>query len=426
MNRQSQGSYNLKSKLQEGFQLNSSFRVATSFIFAAALLASSSQFASAQGTTERQTQNLTENQTQNTIAKVVIEDLENPWAVVTGPDRKIYITQTGGQIRVYNENYKFEYEITGLPDLNEVGQGGLLDIAFHPKFQSNRWIYVAYTTGQGEATHTRISRFELIDQALKNHKILLEGPSGEDDGAHFGCRLVFDSKGQLFATFGDRHHKEKAQDLNFLNGKIVRLNDDGSIPSDNPFGAKSPVYSYGHRNPQGLAIHPLTKKMFDTEHGPSGYDAPGGGDEVNVVKAGQNYGWPNVHHDLQAPNIISPLKEYTPAVAPSGAVFYDGELFANWKNDFFMATLRGRALHRLRFDQSTDRVVESEVLLQGQYGRLRDVGVSPSGALLVLSEDGQLIEVKPRLPAPKRKTAGFALNERLSNKMSLLYSDRYH
>lgn len=327
--------------------------------------------------------------------KVVISDMNSPWAVITGPDKKIYITEQSGTIRVYDSNFVLKGNISGLPNLNDVGQGGLLDIAFHPQFTKNNWLYVAYTTGEGEEAHTRVTRFELNDLQLRNAKIIIEGPGGADDGAHFGCRLVFDDAGKLFASFGERHKKERAQDLNFLNGKIVRLNDDGTIPQDNPFGSTNAVYSYGHRNPQGLAIHPVSKKLFDTEHGPSGYDAPGGGDEINLIQAGKNYGWPQIHHEATAPSIVSPLKVYTPSVAPSGAAFYTGDLITKWKNDFFFAALRGQALHRLRLDPQTGRVIETEKLLADKYGRLRDVGVGPDGSLLVLSEGGELIQLKP-------------------------------
>ena len=180
--------------------------------------------------------------------------------------------------------------------------------------------------------------------------------------------------------------------MSVLHGKIVRLNDDGSIPKDNPFG-KSAIYSLGHRNPQGLAIHPVSGKMYDSEHGPSSFDAPPGGDEINEIIAGANYGWPQYHHRENGPGMTAPLLEYTPAIAPSGAIFYTGNALPQWKNDFFVACLRGQQVLRVRFDQS-GRPGETEVLLKDKYGRLRDVETSPDGSLLVLAEDGRLIQLK--------------------------------
>jgi aldose sugar dehydrogenase len=328
------------------------------------------------------------------VDKVVISGLQNPWAVVPSPSGEIWISEMAGGIKIYDAGYRLKSTLKNFTNVKAYGQGGLLDIAFHPRFTNNHWIYLAYVVEQNGKHNTRVSRFTYTNGILNEAKMMIDGPSG-DDGAHFGCRLVFDRAGFLYASFGERHQKEKAQAQDSLHGKIVRLTDDGQIPKDNPFGASNAVFSIGHRNPQGLDIHPLNGKLYDSEHGPSGYDAEGGGDEINLIKAGANYGWPIIHHKLTKAGMEAPLVEYTPAVAPSGAAFYTGSLITQWKNDFFVAALRGQRLIRLRIDKD-GAVTESEMLLQGKYGRLRDVGNSPDGSLLVLTDDGRLIRLSPQ------------------------------
>lgn len=323
--------------------------------------------------------------------KVVVDTLERPWAVVAGPDGNIWISELGGQIKIFSPTFTLVKTLTNFPDLEPNGQGGLMDIAFHPNFAANGWIYISYTVGIANS-HTRVNRFKYANGQLTEHKVLFDGPPGED-GAHFGGRLMFDSKGYLYASFGERHHKELAQSLTEPNGKVIRLTDDGAIPADNPFGPNNAVFTLGHRNPQGLAMHPVSLKLYDSEHGPTGYDAPMGGDEINELVAGSNYGWPLYHHQMTAPGFVSPLLEYTPAIAPSGIAFYTGAVIPQWKNDLFVATLAGGHLLRVRFD-AAGKVVETEKLLNQKYGRLRDVGTSPDGTLLVVSDGGELIQLK--------------------------------
>lgn len=326
--------------------------------------------------------------------RVVVKNLARPWAVVTSPNGEIWITEKQGIIKIYNSKYAFQSQLTGFPDLEVYGEGGLLDLAFHPDFASNGKIYVAYSVidpTQPGHYFTQINRFEVRAGQLTNRKIILNGPSS-NAGTHFGCRLAFDHRGFLFASFGERRLWPLAQDRNLLHGKIVRLNEDGSVPSDNPF-AGSPIYSLGHRNPQGLEFDPRNGRLFSSEHGPSGYDAEGGGDEINEVQAAGNYGWPLYHHKENGPGYIAPIAEYTPAVAPSGIAFYNGNRIPKWKNSLFVATLRGQMLLRLEID-SSGRVTKEEQLLFQRYGRLRDVATSPTGTLLVISESGRLIELK--------------------------------
>lgn len=199
---------------------------------------------------------------------VVLKNLESPWAIVPSPNGEYWITEQEGQIKIFDEKFQLKRTLEGFPKLQAVGQGGLLDLAFHPKYQQNGWIYVAYSVRKNNGYNVQINRFTYRDNQLTERKVILDGPTGSDS-AHFGCRLVFDAKGFLFASLGERHQKEKAQSMDSLHGKTVRLHDDGRIPAGNPFG-DNPIYTLGHRNPQGLDIHPVTKALFVSEHGPTG------------------------------------------------------------------------------------------------------------------------------------------------------------
>lgn len=325
----------------------------------------------------------------------VLSGLSNPWAVVPADDGSLFITETRGRIRVVTPGGS----ITSLQDPPRVvatGQGGLLDLAFHPDFATNRWLYLAYSVGGRGSLRTRVTRFTLKGHRLMSPHPIVDGPPGTD-GAHFGCRLLFGPDRKLYITLGERHQPRKAQDLRYLHGKILRVNDDGSIPHDNPFvarpHARGEIFTYGHRNPQGLDVHPVSGVLYATEHGPSGYDAPHGGDEINIIKGGNNYGWPVIHHRQRRRGMVTPRVEYTPAVAPSGAVFYVGGGFPQWKHDFFFAALRGQAVHRIKFDGT--RVVEAGRLLVGEYGRLRDVASGHDGSLYVLTTSGRLLRMRP-------------------------------
>ena len=328
--------------------------------------------------------------------EVLSQEFDNPWAVVTAPDGDLYITETRGRISIWRDD-RLIGRLKGIPDVKDVGQGGLLDLAFHPNYPATPWLYLSYSTTRRLQPFTRVTRFKLTHGVLSDPHPILDGDTGTD-GAHFGSRLLFDKNGYLFITLGERHRKEKAQELSSLLGKIVRLNDDGSIPNDNPFfgrkGVRGEIYSLGHRNPQGIDEHPRTGAIYVTEHGPSGYDAPPGGDEINLLKAGFNYGWPIMHHRMTRPGMEPPVIEYTPAIAPSGAIFYRGNIYPQWSNSLFYATLRGQALFRTTFDGKNPR--SQEKLLDRQYGRLRDVSQGSDGALYVITTSGKLLRVRPK------------------------------
>ena len=360
--------------------------------------------------------------THNYEAKVYYSGLKRPWAIEVGPENDLFITQKGGSLLVIREG-KVLQNITGIPkSLEVIGQGGLLDITFHPNFSGNQFVYLSYTTRENarprNGINTRISRFKLINGKLSEEKILIQGGFG-NDGAHFGCRLVFGLDKKLYATFGERHNKDKAQDPAFLNGKVIRINDDGSIPQDNPFvgidGAREEIFTLGHRNPQGIDIHPIYGTPVISEHGPSGYDAtlPGLGgvgkaDEVNWLLSGRNYGWPTIFGTpeilpwtqemldfVKEKRVVMPIKEFTipDGIAPSGASFYQGDKFPKWKNDFFVTALRGYII-RLKID-SEGKLLEEEKILPTGFGRLRDITTGEDGNLYVISDQGMIVQIMP-------------------------------
>jgi len=322
------------------------------------------------------------------VVEVFVEGLKNPWALDFAPDGRLFITEAGGHLRVATGGV-LDPRPERVPGVVQEWQGGLMDLAFHPDFANNRLLYLAYTVARDGKGMTRVSRFREEEGALGAPQVVFEGFPGASENKHFGCRLAFGADGKLYLTLGERHERQRAQDLMDLNGKTLRLNDDGSVPADNPFAgradARPEIFSYGHRNSQGMAVQPGTGLIFQTEHGPTGDDGPGGGDEVNLVEAGRNYGWPLVHHRETREGTVPPLLEYTPALAPGGAVFYTGDALKGWKGDFLFANLVGQCLVRVKFDGR--KVVGQEILLRRTHGRLRDVAQGPDGAVYVITSN---------------------------------------
>ncbi|MFL6211611.1 MAG: PQQ-dependent sugar dehydrogenase [Pyrinomonadaceae bacterium] len=318
--------------------------------------------------------------------ETVVGNLEVPWAIVFTPDGRMLFTERPGRVRVF-ENGKLRPEPLGIiADTEPTGESGLMGLTLHLQFAQNHLLYLAYAyRGAGDDQRVRVVRFRETGSALTERKVIIEDiPAAQ---FHAGTRLRFGpTDGKLYITTGDATTREIAQQLNSLGGKTLRLNDDGTIPPDNPFvnqpGARPEIWTYGHRNSQGIDFQPGSNLMFQTEHGPSGFDGPGGGDEVNIVERGKNYGWPLIHHTATRAGLEAPLLEYTPAVAPSGATFYRGTNpngFSQFKGNFFFACLRGEAIIRVVLDGR--RVVSQERLLDHQYGRIRDVVEGPDGAL---------------------------------------------
>ncbi|MBF2000248.1 MAG: PQQ-dependent sugar dehydrogenase [Synechococcales cyanobacterium M58_A2018_015] len=321
--------------------------------------------------------------------ETVVEGLQVPWAIEALPDGSFLITERPGRLRQLRDG-QLSAPIPGVPPVVDQGEGGLMDLALHPDFQQNQWIYLSHVVrGDQGDLRTRVSRFRFSESGLTEPQVIFAGVPGTAGATHFGSRLAFGPDGKLYITLGERGDPPRSQDLLDLNGKTLRLNDDGSIPADNPYvgrsDARPEIFSYGHRNAQGIAFQPGTGLMFQTEHGPSGYDGRRGGDEVNVVEAGRNYGWPEISYDQRAPGMLPPLLLYDEAIAPAGATFYTGTAFPEWQNDFFFANLRGQTLVRVVLNGS--QVVGQERLLERQYGRLRDVAQGLDGFLYITTSD---------------------------------------
>jgi len=309
--------------------------------------------------------------------ETVAEDLEIPWAIAFAPDGRIFVTERIGQLRVIDDGVLNPQPVKIL-DVG-AGEGGLLGIALDPNFEENHYLYLYYTYNDFFSNFNKVVRYTESDNQLSEEKILLEKIPGAS--YHDGGRIKFGPDGKLYVTTGDAGITENAQDLNSLGGKILRINSDGTIPDDNPF-PNSLVYSLGHRNPQGLDWDPITGKLVSSEHGPRNHD------EVNVIQAGKNYGWPKVIGDEVDPKYQSPLLHTGDETwAPSGASFYKSSNIPEWENKFFIATLRGEHLRMLDLDLEENKVISSEALFLGEFGRLRDASVGPDGNLYILTSN---------------------------------------
>ncbi|MDT5272534.1 MAG: aldose sugar dehydrogenase [Acidobacteriota bacterium] len=312
--------------------------------------------------------------------ETVISRLEVPWSIVFTPDGRMLFTERAGRVRVFEKGSLRPEPLAVIPDVERGSESGLMGLTLHPSFAENRLLYLAYAYSQ-DGVRVRVVRFRETAEGLTDRRLIIEGiPAAR---FHAGTRLRFGPDGKLYVTTGDAAEKELGQKLDTLAGKTLRLNDDGTVPSDNPFvgrpGARPEIWTYGHRNSQGLDFQPGTDLMFQTEHGPSGFDGPGGGDEVNIVERGKNYGWAAIHHKETKEGMESPLLEYTPACAPASGAFYRGSALSKFKGNFFFGCLRGEGLQRVVLDGR--RVVSEERLFQGRYGRIRDVVEGPDGAL---------------------------------------------
>ena len=318
----------------------------------------------------------------NTRFKIekVIGGLEVPWSIVWAPDGRMIFTERPGRVRVVENGTLSPKPLFVVPDVESAGESGLMSVALHPQFSSNHLLYLSYAYSSGGGVRVRVVRYREAPEGFVDRKVIVEDlPAAQ---FHAGCRIRFGPDGKLYVTTGDAGRRELAQRMDSLAGKTLRLNDDGSVPQDNPFvgqpNARPEIWSLGHRNSQGLDWQPDSNLMFQTEHGPSGFDGPEGGDEVNIVEKGKNYGWPTIHHTQSRAGLESPLLEYTPACAPASGMFYRGSAFPQFKGNFFFGCLRGEALVRVVLDGR--RVVNQERLVNN-YGRIRDVAEGPDGFL---------------------------------------------
>jgi aldose sugar dehydrogenase len=312
--------------------------------------------------------------------ETVASGLEIPWAVAFTPDGRVLFTERPGRVRVIENGILRPQPLATIEDVEQTGESGLMDLTLHPQFAQNHFIYLAYAY-RGDGQRVRVVRFREAGDSLADRRVIIENiPAAR---FHAGTRVRFGPDGKLYITTGDATDRNLAQQLNSLAGKTLRLNGDGSLPPDNPFmnqqGARPEIWSLGHRNSQGLAWQAGSDLQFQTEHGPSGFDGPGGGDEVNIVEKGKNYGWPIIHHEQSREGQESPILVYTPAVAPASAMFYRGSAFAQFRGNFFFGNLKGECIIRVVLDGR--RVVSQERLIERTYGRIREVTEGPDGAI---------------------------------------------
>ncbi len=311
--------------------------------------------------------------------ETVAGSLEVPWGFAWLPNGNLIFTERPGRVRII-ENGKLRVEpVFRVPDVEPSSESGLMDISLHPDFAKNSFVYLAYSY-RTDGRRVKVVRYKFLNNALTDPTIIVQDVPGAPN--HAGMRARFGPDGKLYVTTGDATDWNLAQKLDSIAGKTLRLNDDGTIPTDNPFvnqkGARPEIWSYGHRNAQGLAWQPGSGLMFQTAHGPSSFEGKGsGGDEVNIVERGLNYGWPVIHHRETREGMISPLLEYSPACAPASAMFYNGSVFPAFKGNFFFGCLRSKRIIRVTLNGRN--VVSQENLLDGVYGRIREMAEGPDG-----------------------------------------------
>ena len=337
--------------------------------------------------------------------QTVSTGLEHPWGMAFLPDGRALVTERPGRLRIVAADGALSAPLAGVPAVVAKGQGGLLDVALHPRFADNHLVYLSYSEAGDGGNSTAVARGRFEGDALRDVEVIFRQQPKFDSPNHFGSRLVFAGDGTLFVTLGERYfRRDDAQQLDNHHGKIVRLNDDGSVPADNPFAQRQAalpqIWSYGHRNLQGAVLHPQTGELWTHEHGPRG------GDELNIARAGRNYGWPVITYGKEyiggsigegtaKAGMEQPLHYWVPSIAPSGMTFVDERIPA-WKGNLLIGSLKFDQLVRLELDG--DKVVHEERLLQKELGeRVRDVEQGPDGAIYLLTDEskGKLVKLVP-------------------------------
>ncbi|UUP16718.1 PQQ-dependent sugar dehydrogenase [Nitratireductor thuwali] len=342
--------------------------------------------------------------------QTVADGLVHPWAIAFLPDGGMLVTERPGNLRHVTAEGEVSAPIQGVPEVDARDQGGLLDVVLDPDFEQNRLVYLSYAEAGDGGNSTAVAHGTLSEDAsaLSEVEVIFRQQPKLPSTMHFGSRLVFDGEGHLFVTLGERFDERfrgQAQDLDSHLGKIVRINPDGSVPEDNPFvgreGALPEIWSYGHRNIQAAAINPETGVLWEIEHGPKG------GDELNIVEPGENYGWPvvslGVNYDgtpvgeglRHAEGMVDPVHSWTPVIAPSGMIFYQGDAFPEWQGDLFVGGLASQALVRLELEGN--EVAGEERLLESLGLRMRDVAEGPGGAIYVATDEdnGEILRIEP-------------------------------
>jgi aldose sugar dehydrogenase len=336
----------------------------------------------------------------------LVEGLQHPWSIAWLPDGRMLVAERPGRLRMVSPEFKLDPQpIEGLPKIEATGQGGLFDVVLHPRYAENGWIYISYNASGAGGHGTELMRARLDGHRLVEQQVLFQLQPKSRAGQHFGGRIVFDGKGHVYLTLGDRGERNRAQQLNDHAGSVIRLNEDGSVPADNPFVKRSEVrpeiYAAGIRNIQSAALHPQTAELWVADHGPQG------GDEVNIIRAGRNYGWPLVtrgrEYGTGRPIGVAQREGFEPAlhywvptsIAPSGFAFYEGERFPKWRGNALIGALRGEMLVRLEVDR--DKVLREEQMMSGAIGRIRDVRVGPDGYVYLLTDErrGVLARLEP-------------------------------
>ncbi len=338
----------------------------------------------------------------NYTTETVISGLDIPWGMAILPDGSFLITEKTGTLIHYNNGTKTNIE--GLPDVYVRGQGGLLDIELHPNYRENEWLYLTYGSadGDGDGGNTALMRAKINGSMLVEKQLLYKGDINTKKGQHWGSRIEFDDAGYLYFSIGDRGNRDvNPQDITRDSGKIYRLNDDGSIPDDNPFvdttGAKTAIFSYGHRNPQGMAKNPFTGAIWVNEHGPKG------GDEINVIEKGKNFGWPVISYGVnysgtpftditEKEGMEQPLFYWVPSIAPSGMAFVNSDIYPDWKGNVLVGSLKFKYLERLVLENN--EVVKREKLFE-DIGRVRNVLQAPDGYIYVAVEGKGIVKIIP-------------------------------
>ena len=337
----------------------------------------------------------------------VAKGLANPWSIAFLPNGDMLVTERPGRLRIVRKGVLDAQPIAGVPQVWATGQGGLLEVLPHPQFAQNNYLYLTYSKACDKGATTALLRGKFDGKALTDAKDLFVADNCNTGNPHFGSKLAFTRDGMLFMTIGERGDRVRAQNTNSHGGKILRLKEDGTVPADNPFvgkpGHKPEIYSYGHRNPQGLVVHPETGAVYATEHGPQG------GDELNMIEAGRNYGWPVASYGRDyAPNgvktserawkegIEDPLLLWIPSIGTSGLIVYTGDQFPEWKGQFFAGGLSGLQLHRFAFD-AQGRLLGREAMIEALRQRIRDVRQGPDGYiyLAVDSDSGGVVRLEP-------------------------------
>ena len=334
----------------------------------------------------------------------VTEGLEHPWGLAFLPDGRMLVTERPGRLRIVADGWLLPEPVAGVPEVWDDGQGGLLDVALHPGFAENGLVYLSYSSpDDDDDAATAVARGRLVGDRLEDVEEIYVALPRDDNGRHFGSRLVF-ADGYLFVTAGDRGDSDRAQELDDPAGSIIRLHDDGRVPEDNPFvgtaGARPELYSVGHRNPQGMTLEAATGRIYTIEHGPKG------GDELNLIEPGVNYGWPVITHGksymgfkigegTRKEGMAQPVHYWVPSISPSGLMIYDADRFSAWQGSFFAGALSGELVVRL--EVAGGKVVVEERMLEDLEERFRDVRQGPDGLIYLLTDhpEGMLLRLEP-------------------------------